>query len=79
MNIKILGTGCKKCNRLYELCKELVDEMSIEASVEKIEDIKEIVGYGVMGTPGLVINEKVLVAGKLPSRKEVKKHIENNL
>lgn len=75
MNIKVLGTGCKKCKRLYEMCNELVDEMGIDATVEKIEDLKEILGYGVMGTPGLVIDEKVKVAGKLPSRSEVKEMI----
>lgn len=79
MNIKVLGTGCKKCQRLYDLCNELVEELNIDATVEKVEDLKEILGFGVMGTPGLVINDKVQVAGKLPSRKEVKGFIEKNL
>ena len=72
MNIKILGTGCKKCQKLYELCNEIVAELEIEANIEKVEDLKAILGYGVMTTPGLVINEELKVSGKLPSKKAVK-------
>lgn len=79
MNIKVLGSGCKKCTKLYALCNEVIEEMNVDATLEKVEDLKDILGYGVMSTPALVIDEKVQVSGKVPSKKEVKEHIENNL
>lgn len=72
MNIKVLGTGCTKCKKLEQLTKEVVAEMGIDASVEKEEDIYKIMQYGVMRTPGLVINEKVVLSGKFPKTSELK-------
>lgn len=72
MEIKILGTGCTKCKKLEQLTREMVDEMGIEANIEKEEDIYKIMQYGVMRTPGLVINDKVVLSGKLPKSKELK-------
>lgn len=72
MNIKVLGTGCTKCKKLEQLTKEVVAEMGIEATVEKVEDIYKIMQYGVMRTPGLVINEKVVLSGKIPKTSELK-------
>lgn len=71
MNIKILGTGCKKCKKLEANTREAVQELGLDASVEKVEDIQGIMSYKVMSTPALVVDEKVVSAGKLLSSKEV--------
>jgi len=72
MEIKVLGTGCTKCKKLEQKIKETVAEMGIEANIEKVEDIYKIMQYGVMRTPGLVINEKVVLTGRLPKSSELK-------
>jgi len=79
MNIKILGSGCANCKKLQQVAMEAVKEMGVEADFEKIEDIQRIMGYGVMRTPALVINEKVKVFGRVPSKDEIKKHIEDEM
>lgn len=71
MQIKVLGTGCAKCQTLEALVKEVVQELGVDATVEKVTDIKEIVKAGVMMTPGLVVNEQVVSTGRLPSKQEV--------
>ena len=68
IEIKVLGPGCPNCVRLENLCKEVVEELGIEAQVEKITDINEYGKYGVMLTPGLVVNGKVLLQGKVPTK-----------
>ncbi len=73
MNIKVLGTGCPKCKSLEKLTKDIISELNIEADVEKVEDIVKIMEYGIMKTPGLVVNGKVVVSGRLPSSDEIKK------
>jgi small redox-active disulfide protein 2 len=78
MKIKILGTGCPKCKTLEKAAKEAVRELGIDAGVTKEEDIMKIMGYGVMRTPGLVINEKVVASGKLLSVNEIKNLIFEN-
>ncbi|WP_028308480.1 thioredoxin family protein [Desulfitibacter alkalitolerans] len=75
MEIKVLGPGCMKCEKLYELVKEVVQELGVDANLKKITDIKEIAKMGIMLTPGLVINGKVKVTGKLPSKAEISKLI----
>ena len=72
MEIKVLGTGCTKCKKLEQLTKQVIEEMGIEATVEKVEDIYKIMQYGVMRTPGLVVNEKVVLTGRLPKNSELK-------
>ncbi len=72
MNIKILGTGCTKCKKLEQLTKEAVAEMGIDATVEKVEDMYKIMQYGIMRTPGLVVDEKVVLFGRLPRSGELK-------
>lgn len=79
MEIKILGTGCANCKTLEKLTFNTLAEMSIVANVEKEEDIAKIMAYGVMRTPALVINGKVVLSGKIPSVKELKEIIENNM
>ncbi len=78
MEIKILGTGCANCKVLEKMVYNVLAEMNISANVEKVEDITKIMSYGIMQTPGLVINKKVVLAGKLPSIKELKEIIEKN-
>ena len=72
MDIKILGTGCVKCNTFEKLTREIVSELSITADIEKVEDIVRIMGYRVMQTPALIINGKVVLSGRVPSSKELK-------
>lgn len=66
--IKVLGSGCANCKNLENLCKEVVAENNIEATIEKVTELKDIMSYGVMSTPGLVVNEKVIHTGKLPTK-----------
>ena len=75
MKIEILGTGCARCEKLDELVRQVVKETGVEAEVVKEKDIKKIMAYGVMSTPGLVIDGKVKVAGKMPSADDIKKMI----
>lgn len=79
MNIKILGTGCQKCKTLEKLTTEVVTENQYDAEISKVEDIVQIMNYGVMGTPGLVVNEKVLISGRVPSKDEIKRLIEKHI
>ena len=73
MEIKVLGTGCKKCNELEKATREAVAALGIDANIEKEEDIMNIMEYGVMRTPALVVDGKVLVSGKAPNAEEIKK------
>ncbi|MCK3685026.1 thioredoxin family protein [Maribellus sp. YY47] len=77
MEIKVLGTGCAKCKKLEELTRNVVAEMGVEATIEKVEDIYKIMQFGVMRTPGLVVNGKVVLSGKLPGTSELKELLEN--
>lgn len=79
MEIKILGPGCVKCKTLEKLTINALKEMNITASVEKVEDITKIMSYGILITPGLVINEKIVLAGKVPSINELKEIINANI
>lgn len=71
MKIEILGTGCSKCKTLEEVTKQAVAQSGIFAQIEKVEDIQKIMDYGVMNTPALVIDGKVLSTGKLLSVNEI--------
>jgi small redox-active disulfide protein 2 len=77
MNIKILGTGCAKCQQLEKAVKDVVKELGIDATVEEVKDIKKFIDYNVMMTPGLVINEQVVSSGKVPAKAEVTQLIIN--
>lgn len=78
-DIKVLGTGCSKCKKLEQLTQKAIEELEVKANVSKIEDIAQIMQYGVMATPGLVINEKVVMSGKLPKLNELKELITKNI
>lgn len=71
MNIKILGGGCTNCKKLYANTEMAIKELGIEATMEKVEDFKDIASYGVMKTPALVIDEVVKVSGRVPKVKEI--------
>lgn len=75
MEIKILGPGCPKCKTLDKLTREVVEKNRIEATISKVEDIMEIMKYGVMSTPALVVDEKVVIKGRVPSEEEILKAI----
>lgn len=77
--IKILGTGCPKCKTLEKLTTEVVNENNFDVEINKVEDIVQIMNYGVLTTPGLVMNEKVLISGRIPSKDEIKKIIEKHI
>ncbi|MFC1905448.1 thioredoxin family protein [Chloroflexota bacterium] len=77
MNIKILGTGCARCHELEKTVKEVVVELKLDATIEEVKDLKEILGYPILTTPGLVINEKVVSSGHVPKKKDVEKLILN--
>jgi small redox-active disulfide protein 2 len=77
MEIKILGPGCPKCKTLEKMTREVVEQNGIEATISKVEDIVAIMNYGVMSTPALVVNEKVVLKGRVPSTDELKKLLTN--
>lgn len=79
MNIKILGTGCAKCNQVEKTAREVVKELGIDASIEEVKDIRKIMEYNVLITPGLVVNEEVVISGHIPSKAEVTQFIINAL
>jgi len=68
LNIKVLGSGCANCLNLEKLCREIVTENGIEAEIEKVTDYKDIMSFGILSTPGLVVNDKVIHSGKLPTK-----------
>ncbi len=71
MKVEILGVGCAKCNKLYDLVSELVKKEGIDADVAKVEDLKIFAQYGVFMTPALVVDGQVKVAGKVPKEAEI--------
>ena len=78
MEIKVLGSGCTRCNILEQNTRKAVEELGIEATIEKIEDIQKILDYEIMMTPGLIVNGKVLVSGRILSVNQVKKLLIQN-
>lgn len=69
--IKVLGTGCANCRNLEKMVRSTVENMKLDVSVEKEEDIMKIIAYGVRRTPALVIDDKVVLYGRVPSEKEL--------
>ncbi len=77
-NIKILGTGCPKCKALEKATRDAVDQLGLNAEISKVEDIAKIMEYGIMRTPGLVIDEKVILSGRVPGKEEIINLINKN-
>ena len=73
MDIKVLGPGCPKCHQTEKVVKEAIAEAGISAEIEKVTDMMKIAGYGVFGTPAVVINGEVKCVGKIPKKDEIKK------
>jgi len=71
MQVKVLGTGCAKCNKLYDIAAKAIAESGVDADLSKVEKIDEIVAHGVLMTPGLVIDGQLKSAGKLPTVAQV--------
>lgn len=71
LTIKVLGSGCANCKRLEQLTRKVVDQLGIEAEVIKVTDPSKYADYGVMATPGLVVNEKTVSSGRIPSMAEI--------
>jgi small redox-active disulfide protein 2 len=70
--IKILGPGCNNCKNLERVTRQAIDDLGLVATVDKVEDYAAIMGYGIMATPGLVVDDKVLVSGRVPKPAEIK-------
>jgi len=72
MKIMILGPGCSKCNKVEKMIKKVVAETNADATVEKVTDMMKIAGYGVMGTPAVVVDGEVKCVGKIPDKGDIK-------
>jgi len=77
MIIKILGSGCTNCVNLERVTRQAVTDLGIDATIEKVTDYGQIMGYGVMSTPGLVVDDKVLLAGRVPTAAKVRELLES--
>ena len=73
MDIKVLGTGCAKCKTTVALIEQVAKVKGVPVTLQKVEEMRDIVGYGVMSTPGVVIDGKVVHAGGVPSREKIEK------
>ena len=75
MEIKVLGPGCARCHQLDQMTREVVKALGIEAEIEYVQDVKRIIEYPILTTPSLVIDEKVVCSGRVPSKSEVTTYI----
>lgn len=79
LHIKVLGPGCQNCEKLHAVTNEAVAMLGVEATVEKVTDYADIMSYNVLATPGLVVNEQLVAAGRIPSAAEVTTFLTNAL
>ena len=77
--IKVYGSGCANCKRLEAMCTEVIQENNIDASIEKVTDFQEIMKTGILSTPGLEINGKMISSGKLPTKSTLVHWIQDNI
>ncbi|EJO5347587.1 TM0996/MTH895 family glutaredoxin-like protein [Clostridium botulinum] len=75
MVIKVLGSGCTNCRKLEENTRKAVELLGVDATIEKVTDIKDIMSFGVMKTPALVVDGKVKIMGRVPSPEDIKKYL----
>ncbi len=71
INIKILGSGCANCKRLEQITRKVVENLALEAEIEKVTDFDEIMKWPILATPGLVINEKLVSSGRIPNETQI--------
>ena len=79
LTLKILGSGCANCKRLEQIARRVVEEISLEAEIVKVTDYNDIMAYNIISTPGLVINEKLVSYGRIPTPAEVTTWLANAL
>jgi small redox-active disulfide protein 2 len=79
LTIKVLGSGCANCKRVEQIVHKVVEEMSLQAEVIKVTEYPDIMAYNIMSTPGLVVNEKVVSSGRIPTPAEVSVFLANAL
>jgi small redox-active disulfide protein 2 len=79
LTIKVLGSGCANCKRLEQIAHSVVSDMGIEAEIVKVTEYPDIMAYNIMSTPGLVVNEKVVSSGRIPTPAEVTTWLSNAL
>jgi small redox-active disulfide protein 2 len=79
MEIKILGTGCPRCKKTLDIVTEVLEENKIDAKITKVENVNDIINYGIMLTPAIVINEKVKCSGVIPGKDDVLRLIKEEM
>ena len=79
LTIKVLGSGCANCKRLEQIARKVVEDMSMQAEIVKVTDYNDIMAYNILSTPGLVVNEKLVSAGRIPSEAEITTFLTNAL
>ena len=79
LNIKVLGPGCANCVKVEAVARKAIGTLGIEATIEKVTDYEKIMQYPILSTPGLVINEQLVTAGRIPAESEVINHIQKAL
>ena len=79
LTIKVLGSGCANCKRVEQVVHKVVEEMSLQAEIIKVTEYPDIMAYNIMSTPGLVVNEKVVSSGRIPTAAEVSAFLANAL
>lgn len=79
MKIKVLGAGCAKCHQVEQITRQVVKDLAIDAIIEEVKDMKKIMEYPILTTPGLVVNEELVCSGRIPTKSEVTQFIINAL